>query len=1195
MDKFLNKKFLFKYKIFLLSVFVFPLLFPISVTAQANNTEVNNKSFFIILMFDKSRSLDIENGNTKYALPAAKYLVEFIDVYQQKTGIDIRLAFIPFGESVEKVEELNSVSKENILKEIRIGKAQQTDFIPPFRKSMHLFASSMKSKCLIFLFTDGVPDLQDSSESMVLNYFNTSGIKEDIRILTDIMNVNIEIIGFNDRRYGLKVTRDGNPYFIKNIWDSLLEGNSGSFHSIGYEMLDPIKVVHQILEKFFYVQFTSIDWIELKKGEFVIDLEPFLEGAVCTLIKEGKDDTVTIKNSKGEELISDAKGKDGRYLIYYLSPPFDEKLIIKYISDENAWFKINKKISPVMKTEKEIEGKTGFNPYIWVPVIVVVLLVIGLFVYGYRKGKLPFFKREKDKKRDLNKNINEIKNRFSIKREIIIEKLNKKTSKSIKEAMNILKKSWVLFDDIETSLSDKFGSIPEIYNKLIEALKYANYDDEKIFGYIIRTTTDAPVTFLDGFSNYLNDIRWKGSPFGDIIKDIYLLVERPTPPRRILNSIIRKLEDEEIKEILILMRGTYDLSLDHSGYTLHEILKNFVDAYNRVRERDEIGRIGYELFVSLEKMYEMIDHSPYHEMIEMPEIPEGAIRSWRMTSKICKLDVLNVEPKPEDDPSKVIKKSLKESQDILGPEKQIVDKLLNKWLDELEKVPEQPVKLTFEFLPEIYIDNDRLENDWSFFSIKILNCSRGNAYNFDIELEGEEDNLIDSYTIGKIIKGESAITKLFKVYEPIDNVIISYKFKEYDHESRGYKISSGTIPIKIEDDKKDSLEAKTFIYNRPYTDNSCIFVNRYEALKKLEKNTLKNEKSDIFNIFGIRGIGKTSLIKRFREFHLQNENIKYTYINNINFDKKDIQTIEFFLGILTEEIMREYKNIEEGLEVEERKEISKISSVVPMKRDDFKVVINDLVSLEENLNYRHFIFLDDADIFEEINHSGKYQQLDLLKLLKFLHELIINLDKEKGKIYIIFSGHKDALGDQWSKAGFWPSEKNINLKLLEKTEVLEIASEGGLIFNELSLRYLMNLTGGHPELVQLICAEIREREKNVPKLSKSISMKTISNAVFKISRDPEFQLYFKRNFQYIVGYSLPRSLHHDLLKAVRGMDKETLEFKKELLASNNFTKLVENGFLEFKDNKSAHVRIGILKFLPEDYIIVPDDWYKSHT
>ncbi len=1281
MNDCLQIKLLSKQKNFLLSIFVFfSLLFSLFVFAQENKLPGDKRSIDIILMLDKSGSLDIEDESTKYALPAAKYLVDLIDVYQQKSGFNIRLAFIPFGDSVLdgffQFKKLDSATKEKIFEEINTGNtSKKTDFVPPFIEAMNLFATSKGAKCLIFLFSDGIPELQGKKhppESEVLNYFNTSGIKVFIRILTIIMDVDIEVIGFSDREYGRIRTREGNPYFVKKLWDELLKRSPGEFHSIGADIFEPIKVIHEILEKSFYGK--SPIWSELKKGELVINLEPFLEWAAFTIIKEGQDDTLVIKNSKGAALSPDIQGNEGRYLIYYISPPIDEKWTVNLISDEKAWIGVNKRYPEI---RFDLERKSKNRRHKGLPLLadsdselelscsifkgdnIVIDKNINLKFDGknmkydgngkyshkielspdfeepivlkpkieafYNKKIIPLRKditkfavefQKFAKKSDdyLSWVIGSIGSIFLIafltllfiskRREKRKAKINKRVKKFLERSKNlsdkeIHKEVYPLLKMLKTECGtceiEYFGSsednISAVFSIWIRAQKKQN---EKLnlddFLPIFDSIKNSPAILINCLAKVLWKDKWDNAPFDEIILGMYRIINRFENPFRILLHIAES-SNHEAREVIKSMTEIYDSRDEELQQNLKLYLSPIRDAYQKFQDIEKLGVKGYAFFDYLSKLLDKIENTLYPGKIDYPDSSNLEIDCWK--NSIGLLDDLNYLDKLDYEEALEKIRSSKENcpKKVKGPEAKILSSILKKWESELRSVSKEPVEIELSFAPELAISEEMIKDpSLSLFAILIKNNSSGHALDVNIKINSQRDGekIVE---IGKISKHSYCVTDdIFKIHD-FEQTMIMANYNYYKKESNGEVVKetkTTNLSPYLDDVIENGHSNEECPYSlEPYSPGD-IFVNRVDDITKI-KSVIEENKSQILVVFGMRRVGKTSLINfLIKIFCEKRKNIKCINIPSSIFNRKHPWENDEFLGVLTRRILMERSISDYVEELSNSWDYQKINK---MNLKSFEKFMNELM-IKMN-NQKLVIFFDDADYFEKKIKGNKKDLFPRLKdLLESFNKIVesIGENKNKGDFNIIFFGCSDVLGDNWTKTflsnPLFFKEKILTLKLFEKDDLLKILHWGDykVPFNKLSLEFLMRITGGHPALTQYICLLLKNETILKNKKYLTIPLSVLHKITKKITNDREYRNYC----WYISRFSLPLEERKIFCKLLERVDSKTLRFEIRDSFEGKIRNLTKYQFIDMDSfsPESKTLRIGLFKLFPNNSFLV---------
>lgn len=1281
MNNYLDKKFLQKHSRPLLVFFVLLIfLFPLFVFSQENKSPIDNNSIDIILMLDKSGSLEIKNGIAQYALPAAKYIVDFIDVYKKKSNYNIRLAFIPFGDSVLDgffpLKEWDSSYKDNIFEEIQTGKTKKTDFVPAFIKAMHFFTSSKDSKCLIFLFSDGIPDLYKEkkseeeypTESEILNYFDTSGIKEIIQILTTRMNVDIQIIGINDILYRTNRTQEGNPNFIKKQWDFLLEGNPGAFHSTDTEKLTPLKVVHEILEKSFYGQ--PSEWSRFKKEEITINLEPFLERVVFTVIKEGVNDSIDLTYSTGESLKPDIEGSDGRYLIYYLPPPLEEKLILKYITGEDIWYKVNKlypeirfelekktsnrhKGLPLLVSEEELElscsifkmdntvidkninlkfdgenmkfdGKGRYFHKIELLSDFTEPIVLRPEIEAfYNKKIIPLRKDITEFVVELHKTVKKFdyylgwgigifffiallslylylkkreKRRIKIKGKVIefVKRSENLSDKEIrKEAYNLIQ---ILGTDFFTFESEYFKDEEEYFCKLFSILIRAekNQTEElKLDDFLplfekIKNSSHILIVCL---AKVLWKEKWDNADFDEIISGIYRIIDRFEDPDRILYNIANA-SKHEIVDIIKAMTNIYDASDEELHQNLRHYLSPIRKAYQNFHDTKKLGVRGYAFFDGLSKLLDNIESSPYPEKIDYPVDSYLEIECWKNSIEILnKLN--NLDKMKYEEALQTIKNSIKNcSVRMKGPERKIISSILNIWYFELDSVTLEPVEIELSFAPELAIRNEIIEDtSLSIFALLIKNNSKGHAYDVSISVISQKEEKYETLNIGRIPKQSSYITRIFRTHN-IEQLMITANYKYFKKESKGEIVAIPNTK-RLTSNLEFVNEASTTNVDHPYSlepySTGCIFVNRQKDISFIE-NLILDKTSQILAVFGMRRVGKTSLINfLMQKFSVTYPNIKCINIPSSIFNRKRPWENEEFLGVLARRIYRE-SSIRDKIETLSIK--WKYQDIDNMELNSFWEFMDDLMILMND--QKLVIFFDDADYFEK-KIKGKEQELfpELDSLLEFLNKITVRSNEENiGDFNILFFGCSDVLGDSWSK-NFIKKEKISSLELFKKSDVLKIAHHGtnNIPFNALSLEYLMRITGGHPGLTQYVCMLLRNELSLHEEKIKTVPLSVLHKVIKKIVTDN----YGKKLCNHIVRFSLPHEEVLIFIDLIRKVNNFSLEIDSYNLIDEKLNNLTKYQFIEHipNFNQSKTLRIGIFKLFPDKSFLVKDSYLRG--
>lgn len=344
----------------LLFVLIMPLI------PQAKRDEANNSYYDIIVMLDKSKSLEIDKRNSESTIIAANYLVQFLEMFQRNCRERVNISFITFGDTVIKSspiqERITPIIEEKILSELSIGNEAKTDFIPPLTKAENIFSSCRPSKRLIIIFSDGYPDPSTSdkpAQNWMTNYFESPIFNNIIQKLSNL-NAPIIVIGFDTSSLNDKKTENNKKFSIKELWEKVFKknGNQGAFYSTTPE--NAIPNIHKVISKF--LEIIPLEKIESPGPKMEISLEPFLENAFITILNKRKSQNIITAVQNGKTLLPDSQNEN--FIIYRVPHPTNKNLIIHSTNAENTSILISKRYPSFdLKLDRQTNHKYKDIPF----------------------------------------------------------------------------------------------------------------------------------------------------------------------------------------------------------------------------------------------------------------------------------------------------------------------------------------------------------------------------------------------------------------------------------------------------------------------------------------------------------------------------------------------------------------------------------------------------------------------------------------------------------------------------------------------------------------------------------------------------------------------------------------------------------------------------------------------------------------
>ena len=365
----------------------------------------------------------------------------------------------------------------------------------------------------------------------------------------------------------------------------------------------------------------------------------------------------------------------------------------------------------------------------------------------------------------------------------------------------------------------------------------------------------------------------------------------------------------------------------------------------------------------------------------------------------------------------------------------------------------------------------------------------------------------------------------------------------------------------------------------------CFFnINsRKDALSQLKK---KLKSFQLINLYGLRRIGKTSLINHFQ--HQNSSKIFPIYIdcsilNILSPYNKDEILRTLFDHIIYKEIQKQYDNyVKPGLDINDKnnyysKLVKSYAKFLRKKNKDLVIILDDA----------HHLY-NPTIIPEKEKHS----------LLSYLRYLVIEAEKIDADYSILLITEKSITGFTEERYKFIPHI--ISLSLLNFEEVCELSQMYNIMtFSSLALSYMMRFSGGYTSVIQAICDSLI-RYCNDTKCS-TVFLKDIKKVIHMIVTTSAFRPNLEillngltDDEQNWLSQLVQKNKIDTFTMYINIQEDEIGELEKKIIDNLRYKQvIVSNQVICDTDTESKtlyKLRIGIFKTLIEEWNI----GYTSH-
>lgn len=282
-----------------------------------------------------------------------------------------------------------------------------------------------------------------------------------------------------------------------------------------------------------------------------------------------------------------------------------------------------------------------------------------------------------------------------------------------------------------------------------------------------------------------------------------------------------------------------------------------------------------------------------------------------------------------------------------------------------------------------------------------------------------------------------------------------------------------------------------YVCGIPLNENQELFVGRMDIFERIERLILNEQRPPLL-LYGQRRMGKTSLL-------LNLGRILPDAIIPMYLDGQALASVvdlsELFYGIVQQMSLAasRYRNIV----------LPKIS-LEQLKESPFLTYLEWIIDLDLYLVQNHKTALWLIDEFETLNHWAEMKAVNIQELLNIFRHVV----QHHPNIKVLFSGaHHLSEMETW--AGGLVNSQVIKIGCLKRDEAESLIRQPTknfqLVYSQNALNWILNLTGGHPHLIQLFCYELILLKNEQPREQRlTVVLTDLEEAYHRATRGGEF-------------------------------------------------------------------------------------------
>jgi hypothetical protein len=434
-------------------------------------------------------------------------------------------------------------------------------------------------------------------------------------------------------------------------------------------------------------------------------------------------------------------------------------------------------------------------------------------------------------------------------------------------------------------------------------------------------------------------------------------------------------------------------------------------------------------------------------------------------------------------------------------------------------------------VPELSTELD--SEGMTTFAVYLENEGPGSASNLMIEVSAGEKT-IGRHEIDFLESGEDSVSKMFRIPSDMEEALVIVDYMDFSKGKEGVKnreslrlAGSAVLP------ENERMFSNPYVVDDRALKVGEPFVGRRhrEILEEL-KQLIQEETGGVFNLWGSRRFGKTSLLNKLMG-EIDASDCISVYISSLYFDREKISWArDEFLATLAWLMMRRLK--EQGIDCEDcwnesfGESEQDVSSRSRPAVSPFYEFIRAIKRSSTGVEKKLVLLFDDADIFFEQLPQGEGHIFPLEEFKKVLDMMnVYSSDPQLEGFFAIFA--TDIAFEEWMEVRVSAGSKQ--LTMFERDDLDELMNWDGvpLNYSPLAKEYFWRVTGGHPALTQLACAYVINEWVREGQTRECISLPLVKRTVKGLAEDAHLRGYFR----YLYRYSIPPRAREVLEKLVR--------------------------------------------------------------